>query len=115
MKRSFALLLTSLLLVFSLTACGKDQQPGGVNDNGSVSGTDGSATDGVNGGDMAGGNTAGNGSGSVTDGVMDDVGDAARDAVRDTGDALTGGTAGYTNSRANGYTYDQMVQNGRVF
>lgn len=132
MKRSFALLLTSLLLVFSLTACVKDQQPGGVNDNGSVSGTDGSATDGVNGGDMAGdnngpatggvnggdmagGNTAGNGSGSVTDGVMDDVGDAARDAVRDTGDALTGGTAGYTNSRANGYTYDQMVQNGRVF
>lgn len=121
MKRSLALLLTSLLLVFSLTACGKDQQPGGVDDsasNGSVTGdagndglTDDSVTGGVN--DSS--------SGSMMDGAMDtmdDVGDAARSAVRDAGDALTGGTTGttgYTKNQMNGYTYDQMVQNGRVF
>ena len=36
MKTSLALLLTSLLLVFSLTACGRDRQPGDA-DNSSAS------------------------------------------------------------------------------
>lgn len=110
MKRSFALLLASVMLVFSLAACGKDQQPGGVD--GTVNGgpADDSVTGGVNDGT--------GGTGGVTDGAldtMDDVGNAARDVVRDTGDALTGGTTGYTRNQTNGYTYDQMVQNGRVF
>ena len=47
--------------------------------------------------------------------TMNDVGDAARNAVRDTGDALTGSTTGYTKNHMDGYTYDQMVRNGRVF
>ena len=46
--------------------------------------------------------------------TMDDVGDAARSAVRDAGDTITG-TTGYTKNGMDGYTYDQMVQNGRVF
>lgn len=138
MKRSLALLLTSLLLVFSLTACGKDQQSDGADGNGSVtdnSGAGGSMTgggsDSANGGvnDLTNGGvndpvTGGvNGSGASTDGgsladdamdALDDVGDAARNAVRD-GENAAGGTAGYTNSRIHGYTYDQMVRNGRVF
>ena len=47
--------------------------------------------------------------------TMDGVGDAARNAVRDAGDALTGSTTGYTKNHMDGYTYDQMVRNGRVF
>lgn len=118
MKRSLALLLASLLLVFSLTACGKDRQPGGVDgsvSNGSVAGDAGNGD--LTGGSVTGGVNDGNG-GGMMDGArdtMDDVGDAARDVVRDTGDALTGGTTGYTRNQMNGYTYDQMVQNGRVF
>lgn len=138
MKRSLALLLTSLLLVFSLTACGKDQQSDGADGNGSVtdnSGAGGAMTgggsDSANGGvnDLTNGGvndpvTGGvNGSGASTDGgsladdamdALDDVGDAARNAVRN-GENAAGGTAGYTNSRIHGYTYDQMVRNGRVF
>lgn len=115
MKRSFALLLTSVMLVFSLAACGKDQQPGvvdGTADGGTVNNgpVDDSVTGGVNDG------TRGNE--GMMDGAldtMDDVGDAARSAVRDAGDALTGGTTGYTKNQMDGYTYDQMVRNGRVF
>ena len=105
MKTSLALLLTSLLLVFSLTACGRDRQPGDA-DNSSAS--DGSVSGGVN---------YSNGGGMMDDAMdaMDDVGDAARNAVRDTGDALTGSTTGYTKNHMDGYTYDQMVRNGRVF
>lgn len=146
MKRSLALLLTSLLLVFSLTACGKDQQSDGADGNGSVTDNNGAGgamtgggSDSANGGvndltnggvnDPANGGvndpvTGGvNGSGASTDGgsladdamdALDDVGDAARNAVRN-GENAAGGTAGYTNSRIHGYTYDQMVQNGRVF
>ena len=118
MKRSLALLLTSLLLVFSLAACGKDQQPGGVGDsatNGSVTGDAGNG--GLTDDSVTGGVNDGNG-GSMMDGAMDTmdaVGDAARSAVRDAGEALTGGTTGYTKNQMNGYTYDQMVRNGRVF
>ena len=52
MKRSLALLLTSLLLVFSLAACGRDQQPGDVDDHGV---SDGSLTGEVNNGGLTGG------------------------------------------------------------
>ena len=122
MKRSLALLLTSLLLVFSLTACGRDRQPGDADNN---SASDGSVigdadNGGANGGyddSVTGGVNGGNG-GSMMDGAMDtmdDVGDAARNAVRDTRDALTGTTTVYTKNHMDGYTYDQMVRNGRVF
>lgn len=122
LKRSLALLLTSLLLVFSLAACGKDQQAGGVGDSassGSVTGDtgSGSSSGGSADGSVTGGVNGGSG-GPMMDGAddtMDDVGDMARDAVRDTGDALTGGTTGYTKNQMDGYTYDQMVENGRVF
>ena len=118
MKRSLAFLLTSLLLVFSLTACGKDQQPEDADHNvsgGSV--TDGSAGNGGLTDDSVTGGINGDDSGSMMDGAMDtmdDVGDAARSAVRDAGDTITG-TTGYTKNGMDGYTYDQMVQNGRVF
>ena len=118
MKTSLALLLTSLLLVFSLTACGRDRQPGDA-DNSSAS--DGSVTGDVNEGgyddSVTGGVNDGNGGGMMDDAMdtMDDVGDAARNAVRDTGDALTGSTTGYTKNHMFCYTYDQMVRNGRVF
>ena len=123
LKRSLALLLTSLLLVFSLAACGRDQQPGDVDDNGV---SDGSVTGDVNNGGLTGGYDDGSVTGGVNDGngggmmdgamdTMDGVGDAARNAVRDAGDALTGSTTGYTKNHMDGYTYDQMVRNGRVF
>lgn len=136
MKRSLALLLTSLLLVFSLAACGKDQQPGGVDGSGAVTGGDNTGSLAGNGGDNAGGLTGNNGAngdaanGSVTGGVnnngggpmvdgamdtMDDAGNAVRNTVQRAGDALTGDISGYTNNRTSGYTYDQMVENGRVF
>lgn len=119
MKRSLTLLLASLLLVFSLTACGGDNKQD-TNQNGSAvtnsdnaggNGTDGAADDrtdsnGTNGsGSLA--EDAGN---AVTDGI-DDV----ADGIDDVGDALTGdnGTVGKTRS-AGGVTYGQMLRNGRV-
>ena len=107
LKRSLALLLTSVLLVFSLAACGKDQQPGGVDDsasNGSVTG--GAGSGGLTDDSVTGGVNDGKGGGMMDDAMdtMDDVGDAARSAVRDAGDALTGGTTGYTKNQMNGYT-----------
>lgn len=145
MKRRFALLLASLLLAVSLTACGKDRQPddaSGSTDGGAVSGDTGSGTAGDTGGgltgDTSGGLTGDTGSGtagdtgsgltgdtgsggtgdSVTGGVnggnggtmmdgaldtMENTGDAARSAVQSAGDRL------------GGYTYEEMVRNGRVF
>lgn len=89
MKRSFALLLTSVMLVVSLAACGKDRVDGA-----------GDMTDGTydGAGDMANG---------ARDAV-DDMGDAARDVVRGAEDALTGGS----NHETSGYTYDQTDRIG---
>lgn len=137
MKRRFALLLASLLLAVSLTACGKDRQPddaSGSTDGGAVSGDTGSGTAGDTGGGLTGdtgsgtagdtgsgltGDTGSGGTGdSVTGGVnggnggtmmdgaldtMENTGDAARSAVQSAGDRL------------GGYTYEEMVRNGRVF
>lgn len=125
MKTSLALLLTSLLLVFSLTACGKDQQPsdatngGSVTDNNDAAGGNnspvtGSDSSAPSSGGLTGGDTSAD-SGTANNSLTDDVGDAARDmgnAARDMGDAITGRTADRTRS---GYSYNQMVRNGRVF
>lgn len=109
MKRSFALLLTSVMLVVSLTACGKDRVDGaGEGTDGAYNGA-GDMTDGAY--DGTGGMTddAYNGAGDLADDArdaMDDMGDAARDMVRGAEDALTGDsnheTNGYTNDRSNG-------------
>lgn len=138
MKRNVALLLTSLLLVFSLTACGKDQQPGdaggssmtdtdnnGTASNGTIGGTgstaapngtgsgagSGTASNGT--GNGAGSGTASNGTGNGADGgdILDEAGDAARNVARDVGGAVTGRTS----TGMNGLSYEQMLQNGRVF
>lgn len=121
MKRNFALLLTSLLLVFSLTACGKDQQqPGDTNSGGAATDENGGVTGGdtANGSMSANGGTAGSGmtgSGSAAGNAgntlangANDVLDGARNAARDVGDAITGRTT-------SGSAYDRMVENGRVF
>lgn len=132
MKRNVALLLTSLLLVFSLTACGKDQQPGdaggssmtdtdnnGTASNGTIGGTGSTAA--PNGtGSGAGSGTASNGTGTASNGtgngagggdILDEAGDAARNIARDVGGAVTGRTS----TGMNGLSYEQMLQNGRVF
>nr|WP_326185074.1 hypothetical protein [uncultured Oscillibacter sp.] len=114
MKRSLTLLLASLLLAFSLAACGGDNKQD-TNQNGSAvtssdnangNGTDNATDDrtdsnGTNGGSLA--EDAGN---AVTDGI-DDVGDAL------TGDNAQNGTANKTRSTG-GATYGQMLRNGRV-
>lgn len=142
MKRSFALLLFSLLLAVSLTACGKDRQAGdvtggtnggtvagdtgsgaaggagsgdltgdpadgGVNGNGGSlnGGTDRGGVNGSAGDSVTGGVNGGNG-GSMMDGALDtmeNAGDRARSAVQS------------ADGRLGGYTYEQMVRNGRVF
>lgn len=136
MKRSFALLLASLLLAVSLTACGKDRQVGDTSGNtgddtvgdigapgsagnggltGDYAGNDtgdplagGADNGGVNGntGDSVTGGVNGGAGGSMMDGALDtmeNAGDTARSAVQRAGDHL------------GGYTYEEMVRNGRVF
>lgn len=101
MKRSFALLLTSVMLVVSLAACGKDRVDGaGDMTNGTYNNGAGDMTDGTydGAGDMANG---------ARDAV-DDMGDAARDVVRGAEDALTGGS----NHETSGGTYDQTDRIG---
>lgn len=126
MKRSLTLLLVSLLLVFSLTACGRDKNQQDTNQNGSAVTNSDNASGNTNDAltdDRNDSNTAnGNGSGSlaqdagnaVTDGI-DDV----KNGIEDVGDAITGdnvqnGTANKTRNTTGGATYGQMLQNGRV-
>lgn len=124
MKRSLTLLLASLLLVCSLTACGRDDKQQETNQNGSAV-TDSGGTAGdqsgtgteqgtANGSDPA--NGAGNGASNGTGSVMEDMGDAVTDGVNDVadgiedvGDAITGDqTKSGTASRARG-TADGML------
>lgn len=123
MKRSLTLLLASLLLVFSLTACGGDdkQQDTANQDGSAVTNSDnangnGSSADnnGTNGNGSGTGSLAGDAGDAVTDGI-DDV----TDGIDDVGDALTGGdsqngTANKTRNTAGGVSYGQMLRNGRV-
>lgn len=110
MKRSLTLLLASLLLVCSLTACGRDDKQQETNQNGSAV-TDSGGTA----GDQSGTGTeqgASNGTGSVMedmgDAVTDGVNDVA-DGIEDVGDAITGDqTKSGTASRARG-TADGML------
>ena len=113
MKRSLTLLLASLFLVFSLTACGgngknNNGQNGNDQNNSTVTGdtagnnaengTNGAANNGntANGGVNNG--TTNNGNGGLVDDtgdVLEDIGNGTRDVLDDAGRALTGnnGTA----------------------
>ncbi len=112
MKRSFALLLFSLLLVCALTACGgeRDSQTGSGENHAAADSTDRPGTD------SAGGDLADAG---------DDLADAGRDvgrAMEDTGDAIgdavTGGrTRGVSPARQKariGVSLEEMLRNGQV-
>lgn len=122
MKRSLTLLLASLLLVFSLTACGRNDKQQDTNQNDSaVTNSDnnqGAASDKTDQNDSQNNtnqNTTGqNDTNHNGDSVMDDVGNAITDGVddvadgiEDVGDAITGdnaksGTVNRTRSTANG-------------
>ncbi|WP_295583579.1 hypothetical protein [uncultured Oscillibacter sp.] len=123
MRRSFTLLLASLLLVFTLTACGRDDKQDGTAGNQPATEDAGNnAGDGLlengpadngpadNGPADNGGTLGGDVGDTVTNG-MDDV----EDGLRDAGDALTGnGTVNKTRSPAPGVSYEQMLRNARV-
>ena len=117
LKRSLTLLLASLLLVFSLTACGRNNQNGSQNgtatngqtagnnettapaDNNMNGGTEGNMQNGTS--DNASGNASGNAGSSAggnlvddTGDVLEDIGNGTRDVLDDAGRALTGGSTG---------------------
>lgn len=121
MKRSLTLLLASLLLVFSLTACGGDEKQQDTNQNGSAvtnsdnnQGTASDKTDLNDSQNNTNQNTTDKNQTNNGDSVMDDVGNAITDGVddvadgiEDVGDAITGdnaksGTVNRTRSTANG-------------
>ena len=99
MKRSLALLLASLLLVFGLTACGREDTPKDqTNDSVSEDLKD----------------------------AADDVGDAARDGLDDAGNAIEDGAdriedavdgdgvPNKSHSMLDGVSYEEMLRNGKV-
>ena len=99
MKRSLALLLASLLLVFGRTACGREDTPKDQ--------TDGSVSE------------------DLKD-AADDVGDAARDGLDDAGNAIEDGAdriedavdgdgvPNKSHSMLDGVSYEEMLRNGKV-
>ena len=90
MKRSLALLLASLLLVFGLTACGREDTPKDLKD----------AADDV--GDAA------------RDG-LDDAGNAIEDGADRIEDAVDGdGVPNKSHSMLDGVSYEEMLRNGKV-
>ena len=110
MKRSLTLLLASLFLVFSLTACGgngknNNGQNGNDQNNSAVTGDtagnnaeNGTANNGNTDNSGANNSTTNNGNGGLVDDtgdVLEDIGNGTRDVLDDAGRALTGnnGTA----------------------
>ena len=101
MKRSLTLLLASLFLVFSLTACGgngknNNGQNGNDQNNSTVTGdTAGNNAENGTNGTANNGNTANGGLVDDTGDVLEDIGNGTRDVLDDAGRALTGnnGTA----------------------
>lgn len=109
MRRSLALLFTSLLLVFALTACGGDKRNDGVNDGvNNATGNNGVTDNGVldNG-------TAGN---NATNGLNNGTGQGTLDSGVPGDPVLGDGVADGANpqSAVRGATYGQMLRNGRV-
>ena len=101
MKRSLTLLLASLFLVFSLTACGgngknNNGQNGNDQNNSTVTGdTAGNNAENGTNGTANNGKTANGGLVDDTGDVLEDIGNGTRDVLDDAGRALTGnnGTA----------------------
>ena len=101
MKRSLTLLLASLFLVFSLTACGgngknNNGQNGNDQNNSAATGdTAGNNAENGTNGTANNGNTANGGLVDDTGDVLEDIGNGTRDVLDDAGRALTGnnGTA----------------------
>ena len=107
MKRSLTLLLASLFLVFSLTACGGNGKNNGQNGNdqnnsavtgdtagnNAENGTNGTANNGNTSNGGANNGTTNNGNGGLVDDtgdVLEDIGNGTRDVLDDAGRALTG-------------------------
>ena len=113
MRRSSALLLATLMLIFTLAACGsKDEPPaGGDNANDGVSDNSGTGNGGNQNDPIVGGNT-----GSQDNGIRDDMeqaGDNIRDGVADMTDGTANGIS--ANGRRHlGTSFGQMVRNAHV-
>ena len=88
MKNTLMFLLASLLLAFSLTACGGGQTTGNVDDYGSTSQSGGGSVN--EGGAVGSGNAAENGSVNGGSAAGDGLMDGARDAVDDAGRSVRG-------------------------
>ena len=139
MRRSSALLLATLMLIFTLAACGsKDEPPaGGDNANDGVSDNSGTGNGGNQNDPIVGGNTGSQdngiqddgttGSNSAGDGLqddLDDIGDDIRDDMEQAGDNIRDGVADMADGTANGISangrrhlgtsFGQMVRNAHV-
>lgn len=127
MKRSLALTLTALMLVFSLTACGGgktnnqettapgnetiDDAGAGAGTGNSDNGTSSSETDRNNGAnDDTLLDDAGNAAGDLVNGAGDAVGDVVNGVENAVDDVLPGENAKQRST--GGVTYDQMLNNG---
>ena len=120
MKRSLTLLLASLFLVFSLTACGgngknnngqngNDQNnsaaTGDTAGNNAENGTNGTANNGNTSNGGANNGTTNNGNGGLVDDtgdVLEDIGNGTREVLDNAGRALTGSNGTTNRSTANG-------------
>lgn len=106
MKRNFALVLTALMLVFSLTACGGRGNNDTTANNGSTTTEDSTNTDRNDGG-------LGNAVGDAANGVGNAVGDVANGMENAVDDVLPGDNNS-TNNTQGGVTYGDMLENGTV-
>lgn len=142
MRRSLALFLSSLMLVFALTACGGSDQPSngaGDNDNAGTengTGTTGGSGEDANAGGITGGENGTNGTngsngsndtngtnGSIQD-DMGQIGDDIRDDMQQAGDNIQNGMDDLTGGNPSGISangqprlgasFSQMVRNARV-
>ena len=117
MKRSLTLLLASLFLAFSLTACGgngknNNGQNGNDQNNSAVTGDtagnnaeNGTANNGNTDNSGANNSTTNNGNGGLVDDtgdVLEDIGNGTRDVLDNAGRALTGSNGTTNRSTANG-------------
>ena len=128
MKKRFALVLASAMLVFSLTACGEDKRNEAV-----IDGTDNTVTDQGQDGSMMDGSSQQDTGSDLKDDAQDvgddlkngaeDLGDdlknGAEDLVDGTEDALTGedhtsNTSTKKSGSSIGSSYSQMLNNARV-
>lgn len=119
MKRSLPLLLATLLLVCSLTACGRNNAPANTGNNNAPM-TDNNSRAPENGTVNNGGTNGNGGTGSVTNDVgnaIEDTGRDIRNGVNDVGNALAGNGTGVNNGvgyNANTRTAGPTVRSGHA-